>query len=89
MIRAAYIRDFITHFCRNQFGRELQPAHVPPGRTGPSQKSFSFPLITLVMMRIAGHRRCNGQESEWGAVASFGAASRGNVHLAEFAAKLG
>jgi hypothetical protein len=29
------------------------------------------------------------QESEWGAVASFGAASRGNVHLAEFAAKLG
>jgi hypothetical protein len=29
------------------------------------------------------------QESELGAVASFGAASRGNVHLAELAAKLG
>jgi hypothetical protein len=52
MIRAAYIRDFIMYFCRNQFRRELQPAHVPPGRTGPSQKSFSFPF-DLVMMRIA------------------------------------
>jgi hypothetical protein len=41
------------------------------------------------MARIAEHRRCYGQESEWGAAASFGTASRGNVHPAEFAAKLG
>jgi hypothetical protein len=51
-------------------------------------EEFFFPF-DLVMMRIAEHRRCYGQETEWGAAASFGAASRGNVHLAEFAAKLG
>ena len=53
------------------------------------RRVFLSPLLTLVMVRIAERRRCYGQESDWGAVASFGAASRGYVHLPEFAAKLG
>jgi len=51
------------------------------------RRVFLSQLITSVVKRIAEHRRGFGEQS--GAVASFGAASRGNVHLAKFASKLG